>query len=67
MSCFSKVKTITGAITSCIWSKTLGEVSTAEVTVPMVCAMSVEAISTSSPPLNLKGLPTLASEVSPLF
>ena len=67
MSCFSKVKTTIGAITSCTWAKISGEVSTAEMTVPMVCAIFIAAISLSSPPSNSKGLLISASEVSPLF
>ena len=67
MSCFSKVKTTIGAITSCTWAKISGEVSTAEMTVPMVCAIFMAAISLSSPPSNSNGLVISASEVSPPF
>lgn len=67
MSCFSNVKTTIGAIASCTCAKISGEVSTAEMTVPMVCAMFIAAISLSSPPSNSKGLATSGSEVSPLF
>ena len=67
MSCFSKVKTTIGAMTSCTWVKISGEVSTAEITVPMVWAVFIAAISLSSPPSNSKGLVISTSEISPLF
>lgn len=67
ISCFSKVKTTIGVITSCTWAKISGEVSTAETTVPIVCAIFMAAISLSSPPSNSKGLAASGSEVSPLL
>ena len=67
ISCFSKAKTTIGVIASCTCARISGELSAAEMTVPIVCAIFIAAISLLSLPSNSNGVLTSGSEVSPLF